>query len=92
MAPLQPRYTKEEFARRGREVYERDIRPRLSPADTGKYAAVDLESGVFEVDADDFTATERVLERNPDAQIWLVRVGHPATYRIGSGSVQEFEA
>jgi hypothetical protein len=27
MPVLQPRYSKEEFARRGDEIYERDIRP-----------------------------------------------------------------
>jgi len=27
MTGLQPRYSKEEFARRGDEIYERDIRP-----------------------------------------------------------------
>ena len=28
MAVMQPRYSKEEFARRGQLIYKRDIRPR----------------------------------------------------------------
>ena len=74
MTALQPRYSKEEFARRGQEIYEQDIQPRLDPSDEGKFVAIDIETGMYEVDADDYTATERLLRRNPDAQIWLVRV------------------
>ena len=47
---------------------------------------------MYEVDADDYTATERLLRRNPDAQIWLVRVGHRAAYRIRSLAVREARA
>ena len=45
---------------------------------------VDIETGLYEVDRDDRAATDRLLARNPDAQIWLVRVGRPAAYRIGA--------
>ena len=42
MAPTspQPRYSKEEFARRGDEIYERDVLPGLTAADEGKFAPV----------------------------------------------------
>lgn len=80
---LQPRYSKEEFARRGQEIYERLIRPQVDPGHDGAFVAIDIETGAYELDADDYTATERLLHRLPDAQVWLVRVGEPATYRIG---------
>jgi hypothetical protein len=86
MAALHPRYSKDEFARRGQEIYERQIRPQLGPADDGKFVAIDIETGAYEVDGDDYTATERLLSRQPDAQIWLVRAGQPAAYRIGGWS------
>jgi hypothetical protein len=72
-----------EFARRGDEIYNRDIRPQVEAGNKGKFVAIDIESGAWEMDADDYTATERLLNRLPDAQIWLVRVGHRAAYRIG---------
>ena len=31
-----PRYTKEEFARRGDEIYERDVLPQVMPEDEGQ--------------------------------------------------------
>jgi hypothetical protein len=84
MPALQPRYSKEEFARRGQEAYEREVVPRIGPADDGMFVAIDIETGAFELDVDDYTATERLLQRKPDAQIWMVRVGDCAAYRIGS--------
>lgn len=83
MALLEPRYSKEEFARRGQEIYERDVRPHVQPGDEGKFVAIDIETGKYELDSDDYTATERLLARKPDAQIWLSCVGQRATYRIG---------
>ncbi len=77
------RYSKEEFARRGQGIYERDIRPHLGAEEDGKFVAVDIETGDYEVDRDDFEATERLLARRPDAQMWLLRVGQRAAYHIG---------
>jgi hypothetical protein len=88
MAALEPRYGKEEFARRGQEVYERAVLPRLQPADEGKFVAIDIDSGEYEADRDDYVATERLLARKPDAQIWLARAGHWAAYRIGAVTVE----
>ena len=83
MTMTYPRHSREEFALRGQEIYEREIRPRVKPGDEGKFVAIDIESGLFEMDADDYTATERLLTKRPEAQIWLQRVGHSAAYRIG---------
>ncbi len=85
MTVLQPRYGKEEFARRGNAIYERDIRARVETAHEGEFVAINIETGAYELDNDDYAATERLLAREPDAQIWLLRVGHPATYRLGGG-------
>jgi hypothetical protein len=83
MAEHLPRYSKEEFSRRGGDIYERNVAHTLTAYDDGKFVAIDIETGVWKLDADDFTATERLLHQVPDAQIWLVRVGSLATYRIG---------
>jgi hypothetical protein len=83
------RYSKDEFARRGQAIYERDISPRLEAGDAGKFVAIDIETGAYEVDSDDYMATERLLDRRPDAQMWLVRVGQQAAYRIGGRPVRE---
>ena len=89
MTVLEPRYSKEEFAQRGQAVYERDIRSRLTAGDEGKFVAIDIETSAYEMDRDDYTATERLLARHPNAQIWLCRVGQRAAYRLGLRPVHE---
>src|SRR5436309_3215077 len=83
MGSVGRRYDKEEFARRGDAIYENDVRPRLKPADEGKFAAIDIESGTFELDRDELKAGNRLRARIPEAQIWMVRVGHRSVHRLG---------
>jgi hypothetical protein len=79
----QPRYSKEEFARRGDEIYERDIRPRVEVGDEGKFVVIDIETGVYEIDMDELAASDRLLARNPNAQLWITRVGSRYARRFG---------
>jgi hypothetical protein len=79
----QPRYSKEEHARRGTALYEQQVRPQVEAANHGKVVAIDVDTGAFEVADDTLTASQRLLARLPDAQIWCVRIGYPAVYRFG---------
>ena len=83
MRSLKPRYNTTEYAQRGQTLYDREVRSHVTEQDEGKFVAIDIETGAFEIDTDDFTATERLLTRHPDAQIWLCRVDQEVTYRIG---------
>lgn len=69
-------------ARRGQEAFDRFVRPKLRPEDDGKFVAIDIQSGSYEIDSDDYQATGRLMARLPGARIWLLRAGHPTTYRI----------
>jgi hypothetical protein len=83
MASNQRRYPKDEFARRGDEIYERDIKPQLKAKDKGKIVAIDIETGEYEIDPDEMAACDRLHARIPGAQPWLVRVGSPYVHRFG---------
>ena len=83
MGILEPRYSTTEFAQRGQILYEREVCPHVTKEDEGKFVAIDIETGAYEIDDDDYTATEHLLDRHPDAQIWLCRVDRDATYRAG---------
>jgi hypothetical protein len=83
MASTRPRYSKEEFARRGEEIYERDIRPHLGAASAGVFVAIDIVTGAFEADTDELAASDRLTARIPNAQIWLRRVGSRYARRFG---------
>jgi hypothetical protein len=82
------RYSKEEFARRGNEIYESQVRTQVEQGNHGKIVAIDIETETFELAKDTITASDRLLERCPDAQIWCVRVGHRGVHRFGVGRLQ----
>ena len=79
----QPRYSKEEHARRGDDIYARLIRPHVEAGNLGKIVAIDVDTGAFEVAEDTLTASQRLLTRCPDAQIWCIRIGHRSVHRYG---------
>ncbi len=83
MASTKRRYPKEEFARRGDQVYETQVRPHLKAEDQGKFAAVDIETGAYEVDVDELAACDKLTARLPEAQIWMVKVGSRYVHRFG---------
>lgn len=78
-----PRYSKEEFARRGQEIYDTQIRSQVEAEHEGKIVAIDIDSGAFEIADRSLTAAKQLLLRYPDAQIFGVRVGHRAVHRFG---------
>jgi hypothetical protein len=83
MSAIQPRYSKEEFARRGDAIYERDIRPLVEDGNTGKFVAIDIETRMYDMDRSELAACDRLLARAPKAQIWLKRVGSRFVRRFG---------
>lgn len=85
MAPIGRRYPKEEFARRGDEVYERVVRPNLKPEDFDRFVAVDIETEQWAIDDDELEACNQLRHRVSDAQIWMVRVGSRYVHWFGGG-------
>lgn len=79
------RYTAQEVARRGREIYERRLRSQVEPEHEGRFLVVDVESGEYALADDELEAFDRALEKKPDGVLYLLRVGHPAAHRIGAG-------
>jgi hypothetical protein len=89
MSVRQRRYPKEELARRGQDLYEAGIRQQVEEGNEGKIVAIDIETGDFEVDETVMGATDRLFERQPDAQPWGIRIGYPAVYHFGSRSLKK---
>lgn len=83
MSTPQPRYSKEEFAQRGDEIYEREIRPHLKAEDEGKFVVIDIDTEAYEIDTDELAASDRLLASHPNAQMWLRRVGSRYVRRFG---------
>ena len=73
MPATESRRSLDELARLGSEVYDRQVRPALRSEDNGKFVAIDVETGEYEMDEDDYAAVARLRSRKPAAEMWLMR-------------------
>lgn len=76
-------YTPKEVSSRGEAIYRREIRDRVAPKHKGKFLVIDIETGEYEMNADDLVATKRLLAKHPNAIIYGLQIGAPTAYRIG---------
>jgi hypothetical protein len=80
---IKPRHTLDELARLGGEIFVGQVQPALRPEDDGKFVAIDVATGDYDIDEDDYAAVARLRSRKPAADVWLMRAGYRAAYRIG---------
>ncbi len=101
MTVVKRRYSKQEFADRGDKIYAEQVSAHLKPADKGKLVAIDIETGEFEVDADQLTACHRLRataeSTNLDGAGWLglcapIRRARAAERFMIAGTVVNSEA
>lgn len=86
--PPAPTLPKEEIARLGKDIYERDIRRQVEADHAGEIVAIDVGSGNYALGKNAIAASEGLRELHPDAQVWLMRVGHRTLYHFGGGSLR----
>ena len=70
-------------ARRGREIYEANIRAEVEPEHEGRFLVVDVESGRYALADEELEAFALAREKAPEGTLFLMRVGHRAAHRIG---------
>ena len=64
------------------------MRFQVEEGNHGKIVAIDIETGAFEVADEILAATGSLFERLPDAQPWIIRIGHRAVHRFGARSLR----
>ncbi|HAZ43382.1 MAG TPA: hypothetical protein DDW76_19390 [Cyanobacteria bacterium UBA11369] len=76
--------SREEIARRGKELYEKSIRANVETAENiGKIISINVETCDYEI-GDDLVVTSRRLQaKQADAAIWAERIGFNAVYAVG---------
>ena len=80
-APTRP---KQEIARLGREIYERDIRPLVEVGHHGEVVAIDVDTGNWAVGDNVIAATGQLRKKHPGAvNVLSERVGYPALRHFG---------
>lgn len=79
----QLKYSDEEVVRQGQTLYEKRIQSRIDERDRGKFLVLDIETGDYELDSNELQALKRAKAKRPDAVLYMLRIGYPATYRLG---------
>ena len=74
--------TKEEIVQRGQEIYEREIQSLVEADNKGRVVAIDVRTGEFEVAIDAITSARQLRLRQPEAIIFVQRVGYSSLHRI----------
>ena len=86
------RRSREETARLGDEIYERDIRQQVEVDHRGEYVAIDVDSGSWAISDDLRAAAKRLRTQRPSAiDVWLLRVGHRALHHFGGRPIRSAE-
>lgn len=85
MANTKARYSAEETVRLGEELYERQIRSKVEEGNRGRYIAIDVETGEYEIGEDYHSLARRILTRKPEAALCVLRIGYAAVGRLGGG-------
>jgi hypothetical protein len=65
MPAAKTRRSPDEMARLGAEAFERYVQPARRPEDEDKFVAIDVDTGEYELDPDDYTAVMRLRARRP---------------------------
>ncbi len=87
--PAAPTRPKEETARLGDEIYERDIRHKVEADHHGEIVSIDVDTGLWAIGDDILDAVERLWAQRPEAiDVWSLRVGHQAVHHFGGRSLR----
>jgi hypothetical protein len=84
----QTKHTPEEIADLAEQIYRRDIRPKVMPQHKGKFLVLDIKTGQYEIDEDDFAAWHRLCARVPDGEYFAIRIGYTTANTLG-GTMEE---
>jgi hypothetical protein len=69
--------SREEVARRAKELYENNIRQQVEREENiGKMVIIDIETGEYAVDKTGIESAHLLREKNPYARLFGIRIGY----------------
>lgn len=87
-----PTLSKEETARLGKKMYQREIRRRVDANHVGEVVAIDVDTGIWAIGHDVLEAVDGLRGQSPEAvNVWSERVGYRAMASFGGRSLQRAE-
>jgi hypothetical protein len=80
---------RDEIAKLGREIYDRQIRSQVEVAENiGKIVSINVETCEYEVGEDLVETSLRSQAKYPHALLWAERIGYDAVYAVGGTIVK----
>lgn len=73
-----------EVVRRGRAIYDSRIRSLVEPVQNGRFVAIDIDSGDYEVADAAIDAIDTLDQRHADALYYIHRIGFASAYTLGT--------
>jgi len=67
----------DQITKRGKEIYEQDLKRQLEETHRGKYVVINIETGQYVIADTDVEVIEKFREEFPRRQGYFVRVGVP---------------
>ena len=78
------KYQRNELASRAHAIYDSELRHKLAPQENGRYLALAVETGDYEIGDRFGDANEKLRKRHPlPIQFFVFRVGYPAAVKMG---------
>ena len=73
-----------EFGARAHAIYDAELRHKLEPHEHGRYLALEVETGDYEIADNIVDANEKMRERHPlPTLFYTFRIGYPAAAKFG---------
>lgn len=75
---------REAVIRQGRQLYDEKLKAKLEPEHTGRFVAIEPNTGDYFLGDTSTEALVAAHEAMPDSRFYLKRIGYETTHRIGS--------
>lgn len=75
--------TLDEIADQGQALYEQRLRDQVEGTYFGQYLVIDIAGGEYEIGPEHLATAKRLRARLPDASLYTIKIGYPATVAIG---------
>jgi hypothetical protein len=76
--------SREEVARRAKQLYESNIRQKVETEENiGKMVIINIETGDYEVDKTGLHAAKNLQEKSPYARLFGIRIGYNVAASFG---------
>jgi hypothetical protein len=76
--------SREEVARRAKQLYESVIRDRVEiDENIGKMVIIDIETGDYEIDETGLKSSHSLMKKHPNARLFGIRIGYNVAVSFG---------